>query len=75
VFGSGTACAVCPIDTIVYKPQGNGIQQQEELEVMTIPTTSDSKGNLMERFYKTITDIQQGRTAYKAREWARIVDE
>jgi hypothetical protein len=48
------------------------------LEVLTIPTTcaaSDSEGKLMERFYKTITDIQQGRTAYQAWEWVRIVDE
>lgn len=59
MFGSGTACVVCPIEALLYK----GKKHQ-------IPTMT-SGAPFMSRFAKELSDIQYGRTAH---EWAPIVD-
>jgi branched-chain amino acid aminotransferase len=60
MFGSGTACVVCPIEALIYK--GNKLQ---------IPTMQNG-APLMSRFAKELNDIQYGRTANL--EWAPIVE-
>jgi branched-chain amino acid aminotransferase len=59
MFGSGTACVVCPIEALVYKGTKHKIP------------TMDNGAPLMSRFSKELSDIQYGR---KASEWAPIVD-
>lgn len=58
LFGAGTACIVCPIESILYKD--NSLQ---------IPTMSDGAPITM-RFHKELTDIQFGRVNHP---WASIV--
>ncbi|XP_068572861.1 branched-chain-amino-acid aminotransferase, cytosolic isoform X2 [Cebidichthys violaceus] len=50
VFGSGTACMICPIGHIVY--------QGEDLHI----PCQDKKSQLASRIAKELTDIQYGRT-------------
>lgn len=49
LFGAGTACVVCPIESILYQGQK-----------LNIPTMSEGAPVTM-RFYKQLTDIQYGR--------------
>ncbi|KAL3099667.1 hypothetical protein niasHS_003122 [Heterodera schachtii] len=65
IFGSGTACAVSPVGRILYREPGTG--QMEELLIPTIT----SGANVMQRLYKTITDIQYGRVIIS--DWTRTV--
>ncbi|XP_057290007.1 branched-chain-amino-acid aminotransferase, mitochondrial-like [Hydractinia symbiolongicarpus] len=58
IFAAGTACVVCPIGKILYKNQ-----------LLEIPCT-ESDGMLAPRFYKSLLDIQYGRTPH---EWAPII--
>lgn len=57
IFGSGTACSVCPVGRIHY--QG---------EDLIMPAMSDT--SLALHFLKTLSDIQYGKTPH---EWAPIV--
>ncbi|KAL3073439.1 hypothetical protein niasHT_012873 [Heterodera trifolii] len=65
IFGSGTACAVSPVGRILYREPGTG--QMEELLIPTIT----SGANVMQRLYKTITDIQYGKVIRS--DWTRTV--
>ncbi|XP_028669489.1 branched-chain-amino-acid aminotransferase, mitochondrial [Erpetoichthys calabaricus] len=58
VFGSGTACVVCPVGRILY-----------EGENYHIPTMENGP-KLAKRFLKELTDIQYGRTHS---EWTHLV--
>ncbi|XP_055930305.1 branched-chain-amino-acid aminotransferase, cytosolic-like isoform X1 [Argiope bruennichi] len=60
IFGSGTACIVCPVGTISYMG-----------ETITIPTLESKKG-LYRRFLSTLLNIQYGKVPSK---WAVSVDE
>ncbi|KAG8200143.1 hypothetical protein JTE90_018928 [Oedothorax gibbosus] len=60
IFGSGTACVVCPVGSISYMG-----------ETISIPTM-DSKNGLYQRFLRTLLDIQYGRTSSN---WAVPIDE
>ncbi|XP_076047551.1 branched chain amino acid transaminase isoform X2 [Oratosquilla oratoria] len=55
IFGSGTACVVCPVAEIHY---GN--------HVLKIPTM-EHENPLNQRFFRALTDIQYGRVPH---EWA-----
>ncbi|KAL7977393.1 hypothetical protein Chor_009342, partial [Crotalus horridus] len=58
IFGSGTACVVCPVDRILY--QGKNYH---------IPTMENGP-EIAKRFLKELTDIQYGRIAS---DWAQAV--
>ncbi|XP_007441991.2 branched-chain-amino-acid aminotransferase, mitochondrial-like, partial [Python bivittatus] len=58
VFGSGTACVVCPVDRILY--QGKNYH---------IPTMENGP-EMAKRFLKELTDIQYGRIAS---DWAQAI--
>ncbi|XP_056309553.1 branched-chain-amino-acid aminotransferase, mitochondrial isoform X3 [Danio aesculapii] len=58
VFGSGTACVVCPVGSLLYKGQ-----------TYQIPTMKNGP-DLAKRFHKDLTDIQYGRLQ---RDWAPLV--
>lgn len=53
MFGTGTACVICPIGNVDYLENN-----------YTIPT-SESEDQLSKRIYKFITDLQYGRTRFK----------
>ncbi|XP_076818578.1 branched-chain-amino-acid aminotransferase, cytosolic-like [Clavelina lepadiformis] len=55
MFGTGTACVVCPIDRILYKDTN-----------LHIPTMENGP-YVAGRFYKELADIQYGRVSH---EWA-----
>lgn len=59
VFGSGTACVVCPVEEIQYLD-----------EVLEIPTMQTG-AKVAKRAYQELTDIQYGRTKH---EWALLVE-
>jgi len=59
LFGCGTACVVCPIESILYDGQK-----------VNIPTMKEGAPITM-RFYKELTDIQFGRTKSP---WAVLVE-
>ncbi len=59
MFGSGTACVVCPVEALLYKG-----------EKFKIPTM-DNGAPMMSRFSKELSDIQYGRTP---NDWAPIVE-
>ena len=59
MFGTGTACVVCPIDGILYKGQK-----------FLIPTMT-SGATIMSKVSKELLDIQYGRVEH---EWTHIVD-
>ncbi|XP_065070508.1 branched-chain-amino-acid aminotransferase, cytosolic-like [Rhopilema esculentum] len=58
IFGSGTACMVCPVDRILYKG--------EQLHIPTMENGPD----LTKRFYQELNDIQYGRQEH---EWTEII--
>ncbi|KAI1884689.1 hypothetical protein AGOR_G00229000 [Albula goreensis] len=58
VFGSGTACVVCPVGSLLYKGQ-----------TYQIPTMKNGP-DLAKRFFKELTDIQYGR---KQSDWAPFI--
>ncbi|KAJ8253602.1 hypothetical protein COCON_G00202140 [Conger conger] len=58
VFGSGTACVVCPVGSLLYR--------EKTYEIPTMKNGPD----LAKRFYKELTDIQYGRTKS---DWAPLV--
>ncbi|MBN3315084.1 BCAT1 protein, partial [Atractosteus spatula] len=58
VFGSGTACVVCPVGSLLYKGK-----------TYRIPTM-DNGPDLAQRFLQELTDIQYGR---RESEWAPLV--
>ncbi|XP_016119275.1 branched-chain-amino-acid aminotransferase, cytosolic-like [Sinocyclocheilus grahami] len=58
VFGSGTACVVCPVGSLLYRGQ-----------TYQIPTMKNGP-DLAKRFHKELTDIQYGRTQ---RDWAPVI--
>lgn len=58
-FGAGTACIVCPIDSILYK------DINYEIPTMT------SGGKIMNKVMNNLLDIQYGRTAH---EWGHLVE-
>uniref|UniRef100_A0A8C1BMN6 Branched-chain-amino-acid aminotransferase n=1 Tax=Cyprinus carpio carpio TaxID=630221 RepID=A0A8C1BMN6_CYPCA len=58
VFGSGTACVVCPVGSLLYRGQ-----------TYQIPTMKNGP-DLAKRFHKELTDIQYGRTQ---RDWAPLI--
>jgi len=60
IFGSGTACIVCPVDKILYND-----------EFINIPTIENGGFKIAERFYKELTDIQYGR---KPHAWSYLVE-
>lgn len=59
MFGSGTACVVCPIEALLYKGQK-----------LDIPTMKNG-APLMSRFAKELNDIQYGKVSH---DWAPIVE-
>ncbi|XP_070557934.1 branched-chain-amino-acid aminotransferase, cytosolic-like [Ptychodera flava] len=59
IFGAGTACVVCPVDSILYGGQ-----------TLEIPTMAEG-APLTKRFMKELTDIQFGRTPSN---WVHIVE-
>uniref|UniRef100_A0A915PTP6 Branched-chain-amino-acid aminotransferase n=1 Tax=Setaria digitata TaxID=48799 RepID=A0A915PTP6_9BILA len=61
MFGTGTACVVCPVDRILYKNPSTG-----DFEEMVIPTMTHEP-NLMQKLYQTVVDIQYGKM--KIPEW------
>ena len=61
IFGTGTACVVCPVDTILYK--NNRIE---------IPTMT-SGAIFMTRFAKELNDIQYGKVNGPPN-WSIIID-
>ncbi|XP_074603782.1 branched chain amino acid transaminase [Brevipalpus obovatus] len=60
IFGSGTACVICPVGRIHYEGKD-----------YTIPT-AESKDGLCRKLAETITGIQYGRVKYK--DWAHELD-
>ncbi|CAD5221931.1 unnamed protein product [Bursaphelenchus xylophilus] len=54
IFGAGTACIVSPVGRILYHNK-----ETNEYEDLFIPTMT--AGNVMQRLYDTILDIQYGR--------------
>uniref|UniRef100_A0A672LR95 Branched-chain-amino-acid aminotransferase n=1 Tax=Sinocyclocheilus grahami TaxID=75366 RepID=A0A672LR95_SINGR len=58
VFGSGTACVVCPVGSLLYRGQ-----------TYQIPTMKNGP-DLAKRFHKELTDIQYGRTP---KDWAPVI--
>jgi branched-chain amino acid aminotransferase len=60
VFGSGTACVVCPVNKIMFKGQE-----------LSIPGTDNPK-SLAQRFFKDINDIHYYR---KAHNWMESIEE
>jgi branched-chain amino acid aminotransferase len=59
VFGCGTACVVCPIESILYK------------DVKYKIPTMDKGAKVMSRIATTLNDIQYGRINH---EWADVVE-
>ena len=59
IFGSGTACVVCPVSRILY--------HKENIHIPTMDTGAE----VAKRFYAELTDIQYGR---KEHEWCVVVD-
>jgi branched-chain amino acid aminotransferase len=66
MFGTGTACAVSPIESVVHRDQQSG-----RIEEFQIPTMT-SGADLMQRFYKAVTDIQYGLVDRPG--WVHIVE-
>lgn len=60
MFGAGTACVVCPVDTLLYKNN-----------TFTLPTMS-SGAVILSRIAKELGDIQYGRVEH---EWSQNCDE
>uniref|UniRef100_A0A8C9WA12 Branched-chain-amino-acid aminotransferase n=1 Tax=Scleropages formosus TaxID=113540 RepID=A0A8C9WA12_SCLFO len=58
VFGSGTACVVCPVGSLLYRGK-----------TYNIPTMKNGP-HLAKRFYKELTDIQYGRVGS---DWTMLV--
>ncbi|XP_041033729.1 branched-chain-amino-acid aminotransferase, cytosolic-like isoform X1 [Carcharodon carcharias] len=58
VFGSGTACVICPVSRILYQGQNYHIP------------TMENGPELAKRFLKELTDIQYGRTSSN---WTHLV--
>ncbi|XP_062918830.1 branched-chain-amino-acid aminotransferase, cytosolic-like [Mobula hypostoma] len=58
IFGSGTACVVCPVSRILYLGQNYHIP------------TMENGPEIAKRFLKELTDIQYGR---KSSEWTKLV--
>uniref|UniRef100_A0A914CPU9 Branched-chain-amino-acid aminotransferase n=1 Tax=Acrobeloides nanus TaxID=290746 RepID=A0A914CPU9_9BILA len=65
MFGSGTACAVVPVNRILYKNI-----ETNEYENLQIPTM-EARPNFMLHLYNTITDIQYARQEWPG--WMRDV--
>ncbi|XP_075235113.1 branched chain amino acid transaminase isoform X2 [Lycorma delicatula] len=61
VFGTGTACLVCPVNLIHY--EGENIE---------IPTVTEDTNAVWYRTLNALTDIQYGRVKHP---WARLIDE
>lgn len=59
-FGCGTACVVCPIESILYKDQKYHIP------------TMDTGAKVMNRIAKQLNDIQYGKIKH---EWAPLVED
>jgi len=59
MFGSGTACVVCPVNRILFLKEN-----------IPIPTM-DTGAEVANRFYKELTDIQYGRREHK---WSVVVE-
>lgn len=64
IFGAGTACVVSPVGRILYRNPHT--KQYEELQIPTM-----TAGNLMQRLYSAIIEIQYGRIDMPG--WTRIV--
>uniref|UniRef100_A0A8D0DKR2 Branched-chain-amino-acid aminotransferase n=1 Tax=Salvator merianae TaxID=96440 RepID=A0A8D0DKR2_SALMN len=58
MFGSGTACVVCPVNKILYQDKNYHIP------------TMENGPEIAKRFLKELTDIQYGRVAS---DWAQLV--
>jgi len=58
MFGSGTACMVCPVNRILYNNEN-----------LYIPTMENGP-ELTKRFHKELNDIQYGR---KEHPWADVI--
>ncbi|XP_067875976.1 branched-chain-amino-acid aminotransferase, cytosolic-like isoform X1 [Heterodontus francisci] len=58
IFGSGTACVVCPVNRVLYQGQNYHIP------------TMENGPDLAKRFLKELTDIQYGRTSSN---WMHLV--
>lgn len=59
MFGTGTACVVCPIDGILYRNQ--------RIEIPTMKTGAV----IMNRAAKQLNDIQYGRAPH---EWSHHIE-
>ena len=59
MFGTGTACVVCPVDGILYKGHRH--------EIPTMKTGAV----LMSRIAKELNDIQYGRVPH---EWSHVIE-
>ncbi len=59
IFGTGTACVVCPVDSILYK--------NERIEIPTMK----SGAIIMNRIAKELNDIQYGKVPH---EWSVKID-
>ncbi|KAI6177293.1 Branched-chain-amino-acid transaminase [Aphelenchoides bicaudatus] len=64
IFGAGTACIVSPVGRILYRNPHTQLYED-----LIIPTMT--AGNLMQRLYATILEIQYGRIDMPG--WSRIV--
>ncbi|XP_013778427.1 branched-chain-amino-acid aminotransferase, cytosolic-like isoform X1 [Limulus polyphemus] len=60
IFGSGTACIVCPVNRIHYMGHDYHIPTMEHVQPLNL------------RFLKTLTDIQYGRIPHK---WAEEIED
>ena len=61
VFGCGTAVVVSPVNGVYYKGQEYAVPVDESV----------GAGKLAKRMWKSITDIQYGRTPH---EWSVVVE-
>ncbi|KAI6240022.1 Branched-chain-amino-acid transaminase [Aphelenchoides fujianensis] len=64
MFGAGTACVVSPVGRILYRNPNT--RQYEDLIIPTM-----TAGNVMQRLYEAILDIQYGRVEMPG--WMRLV--
>ena len=62
MWGTGTACAVCPVKSLTY----DGAEYKIPIDAKT------NSGPLTARLYKQLQDIQQGRIEHK---WCVVADE
>jgi len=68
MFGTGTACVVCPVGRIVHK-----IRETGEFKSLIIQKQNlDDKMNVMQRLYDTITGIQYG--SIPMSNWVQIIE-